>query len=63
MTERRTTVEANLADFWSVVKHPLNFQDLATRSTVRKIAFSAMKKCTREDALKIQAFLNTQGIG
>ncbi|TSD06387.1 MAG: hypothetical protein Greene07147_246 [Parcubacteria group bacterium Greene0714_7] len=63
MAKRATAVEANLADFWSVVSHPLNFENPATRDTVRKIAFSAMKKCNREDALKIQAFLDEYNCG
>lgn len=62
MAEGITIIEANLADFWSVVQHPLDFKNLATRDTVRKIAFGVMKKCATEDALKIQAFLDTHGI-
>jgi len=61
MTEGSTVVEANLADFWSVVKHPLNFKDPATRDTVRKIAFGVMRKCSKGDARKIQDFLDKHG--
>jgi|GEM_PF-3413181 len=63
MPESSTIIEANLADFWSVVSHPLNLKDPATRDTVRKIAFGAMKNCSKRDALKIQDFLDKHGCG
>lgn len=63
MAEGTSIVEANLADFWSLVKHPLNFKDPVTRDMVRKIAFGAMRGCSREEAQKIQRFLDKNGCG
>lgn len=62
MTEGPIIVEANSADFWSVVKHPLDLKNPATRDTVRKIAFGIMKKCSMQEALKIQNFLDSHGV-
>ncbi|MES2135138.1 MAG: hypothetical protein V4449_02800 [Patescibacteria group bacterium] len=63
MTERSGIVQAIPEDFWSLVKHGLDFKDPATQDSVRKVAFGVMRRCSREEAQEIQNFLNQNGIG